>query len=460
MSSVRKFDAPLERQRTASLDALKAYSEGTYLYDHGHRTESIPHFQQAIALDPDFAAPYVSLSAIYYALDDDKLAATNMERAYALRNTVNERERLLIVSRYQIAVTKDLDAAIRALRDWSEVYPADVTAWNNLAVIEDSIGRHGQAVEDAEQALALAPTMEAPYMTLAQAYLRSGHADEASRIAALAVAKGLAGDATHGLLLRIAFARRDGDGVAREIAWAHANQGEDTALAQEAEMALGRGQVAAAGALFDRAIELDRQLGAGDTLGAAQARFLADLGLIDQARARLSRAEVDADGDYLFALAEVGDPARAESMLAQTIRQRPHDTLLGAVVAPQVRAALALRRKTPLDAVAALRPALAYEARDFETPYVLGSAWLAAGDGLHAAAAFRTILDHPGWDPVSPLYVRARLGLARAERLEGDLPAARRDYQAFVDAWKDADPDVPILQAAKAESARLAPPQG
>jgi tetratricopeptide (TPR) repeat protein len=142
-------------------------------------------------------------------------------------------------------------------------------------------------------------------------------------------------------------------------------------------------------------------------------------------------------------------------MLAEALRQNPRATLLNAMYAPEVRAALALRRGKPLDAVAALRPALPYQSRDFDVSYLLGSAWLAAADGPHAAAAFRTILDHPGWDPVSPLFSLARLGLARAERLNGDLAAARRDYQAFLSDWKDADPGVPILEAARAEYARL-----
>jgi tetratricopeptide (TPR) repeat protein len=110
-----------------------------------------------------------------------------------------------------------------------------------------------------------------------------------------------------------------------------------------------------------------------------------------------------------------------------------------------------------LDAVDALRPALLYEARDFDVPYLQGSAWLAAGEGPRAAEAFETILGHQGWDPVSPLYVLARLGLARADYLRGDLPAARHDYQDFLDQWKDADSNVPILGAAKAEYARLPP---
>jgi tetratricopeptide (TPR) repeat protein len=297
-------------------------------------------------------------------------------------------------------------------------------------------------------------------MTLGQAYLRSGLADEASKIGALAVARGLAGDATHGLLLRVAYEKQDRAGVAREIAWARGNQGEDTALALEAEMALSHGQVTAGGQFISRAIESDRRQGARDSLGAVHARFLADLGLVAQARARLNQAEPDNGGNYIFTLAEVGDRGRAEAMLADMLRQQPQATLLNAMYAPEARAALALRRGKPLEAVAALRPALPYQARDFDLSYLLGSAWLAAGDGPNAAAAFRTILEHPGWDPVSPLYVLARLGLARAETLKGDIPSARRDYQAFLADWKDADPDVPILQAARTEYARLSPKDG
>jgi hypothetical protein len=55
-------------------------------------------------------------------------------------------------------------------------------------------------------------------------------------------------------------------------------------------------------------------------------------------------------------------------------------------------------------------------------------------------------------DPVS---VVARLQLGRAFALSGDKTKAKTAYQNFLNLWKDADPDIPILKQAKAESARL-----
>ena len=46
-------------------------------------------------------------------------------------------------------------------------------------------------------------------------------------------------------------------------------------------------------------------------------------------------------------------------------------------------------------------------------------------------------------------------GLARADALQGDTAKARAAYQDFLALWKDADPDIPILIAAKAEYAKL-----
>jgi hypothetical protein len=49
----------------------------------------------------------------------------------------------------------------------------------------------------------------------------------------------------------------------------------------------------------------------------------------------------------------------------------------------------------------------------------------------------------------------AHLGMARAYALQGDTAKARVAYQDFFALWKDADPDVPVLNAAKSEYAKL-----
>jgi hypothetical protein len=54
-----------------------------------------------------------------------------------------------------------------------------------------------------------------------------------------------------------------------------------------------------------------------------------------------------------------------------------------------------------------------------------------------------------------PIAALAPLGLARAYVLQGDTAKARAAYHDFLTLWKDADPDIPVLIAAKAEYAKL-----
>jgi hypothetical protein len=97
--------------------------------------------------------------------------------------------------------------------------------------------------------------------------------------------------------------------------------------------------------------------------------------------------------------------------------------------------------------------------------YIRGEAYLATGQGAAAAAEFQKILEHSGivWNCWTGAL--ARLGVARANALQAktsrgaDDDAARARalaaYKDFFTVWKDADPDIPILQQAKAEYAKL-----
>jgi hypothetical protein len=55
----------------------------------------------------------------------------------------------------------------------------------------------------------------------------------------------------------------------------------------------------------------------------------------------------------------------------------------------------------------------------------------------------------------SPSSWLAQPYLARAYAMVGNMAKARASYQDFFVVWKDADPDVPVLVAAKAEYAKL-----
>jgi hypothetical protein len=99
------------------------------------------------------------------------------------------------------------------------------------------------------------------------------------------------------------------------------------------------------------------------------------------------------------------------------------------------------------------RPCAVAEKEGGSFPWAQGPGfqWRASSE---VPAAFQKILDHKGrnW---GPLYSLAWLGMARTSALEGDSAKARPAYQDFLDLWKDADPDIPILISARKEYAVL-----
>ena len=84
-----------------------------------------------------------------------------------------------------------------------------------------------------------------------------------------------------------------------------------------------------------------------------------------------------------------------------------------------------------------------------------GLAYLSARQGADAAREFQKILDHRGIVVTDPIGALAHLQLGRAFALAGDTLKAKTAYQDFLTLWKDADPHIPIVKAARAEYASL-----
>jgi eukaryotic-like serine/threonine-protein kinase len=454
--SVEAFNVPLVSRRTASLEAPKAYSDAKYLFDHGRRLEAIPLYQHAIELDPKFAMAYADLAFTYAGLHEDKSAAELITRAYALRDVAGERDKWAIAVQYGMIVTGDDLRLIRDLKSLTLLYPDDPGPQLTLASEEDWLGRIPAAIADGRRALALAPNEERPYEILIRAYLLANQVGQAHEVADQAIAHHVDGEMIHKRLFEIAVAQDDIAAQTRELAWARDKPGERVLLIDAAQAALREGQLRRAGELFDRARQLGESAGLGDYTAAPFARLLNDLGLAARARQVLAQVPAGFDStDYRVSLAEVGDTARAVAVLKVALAKKPANTLLNGVSAPQTRAALAMRSGKPAEAVEALKPAAPYEMTDFSVPYLRGEAYLAMSDGPRAAAEFQKILNNRGVEPLSLHYPLARLGLARALRIEGERAASRQAYAQFLSEWRAADADIPVLQAARAEYAKL-----
>src|SRR5262249_53786024 len=137
-------------------------------------------------------------------------------------------------------------------------------------------------------------------------------------------------------------------------------------------------------------------------------------------------------------------------------RTYPQSTFMNGVSVPIIHASAELRRDRPARAIEFLKASGPYEAAAHFWPnYLRGQAYLRLKQGAEAAAEFQKILDHRGWDMMSPLYPLAHLGLARAAAISLDVAAARKHYDDFFALWKEADADLPTLIEAKAEYEKL-----
>jgi len=161
--------------------------------------------------------------------------------------------------------------------------------------------------------------------------------------------------------------------------------------------------------------------------------------------------------------ARLHDAGRAKALLDQLEKSESSNTALKVYWFPVIRAALEMSSNNPSQAIIDLEAAAPYElgsplplsVGSLYPAYVRGEAYLAQHDGPAAAREFQKFIDHAGVVQNFPPGALARLGLGRAYAMAGDTAKAKTAYQEFLNLWKDADPDIPILKEAKEEYARL-----
>src|SRR6266404_2658237 len=142
LSTVQKYNTPLEQATTSSLEALQAYNLGwRALNEDADSAAALSFWQRAVQLDPNFAAAYDSLgSEIEYI--GTALAVENTRKAFELRKHVSERERLIIEGDYYSTVAGDLTKARRTYMLGEQIYPREVFIRNSLGVLYNALGQY------------------------------------------------------------------------------------------------------------------------------------------------------------------------------------------------------------------------------------------------------------------------------------------------------------------------------
>jgi eukaryotic-like serine/threonine-protein kinase len=488
LSSVQRFDTPIEQATTPSLEALQAYSLGMkLLIGKSDFNAASPLFQRAIDLDPNFAAAYSGLVLTYLNLVETDLASKAAEKAYELRSGVSEAEKFLIEANYYQFVSGDLEKARQTCQVWSQTYPRDHSPRGFRMGIYAGLGQHDRALEEAQANLGLDPTSALGYGGLALSYLNLGRFNEARATAAEALARNLDSPFLRDSLYELAFLENDASEMAQHVAWASGKPGaEDLILAMESHTAVFTGQVGKARDFFRRAVASAERADEKETAALYQAdaaQWEALFGFAAEAREHAHAALSGWKGrdvEYGAALGlALANNARGEQTgianLADDLAKRfPDDTLVRFNYLPTLRAQIALNRDQPSQAIEVLQASVPYELGTPEAygfpqallpVYVRGEAYLAAHRGPEAAAEFQKVLNHRGIVFNEPIGALAHLGLARAYAIQGaeasdnsrpQLRAnARSAYEDFLKLWKEADPNIPLLAQVHAEYDRL-----
>ena len=438
-ASIRRLDQPLRIASSGPFAALKAYSEGYELGLRGNWAGALPLLQHALELDPQFALAYHDLAVTYRNLQDVEKERAALIKAYELRATVPELQQLQITALYHSVITGDTAKSIETYTTWATLYPRSAEALGNLAIEYDSVGQANLAVAPASRAVELHPSDPAAYQTLALTQLHSGQLKAAQKTCELALRNNFDGADIRHLLLLALYAQNDTAGVTTQLEWGRNHPDSLRLQVDDISVALSKGEVQRAQALLaqlrarqypsENAAEYQSDL-------ASIARSLAELSLTSASLELLKSlpAAVTQDRNALIAMAESGNVAESD---AERI--------------PEARSALLLAKHEPQQAVHALEPALPFDGLTFGPAYLRGQAYLALGKPELAQTEFRKITEHLYVDPLSAEYPLALLASARAYVLQNQSDQAREQLERFLDLWKSADADLPLLQAARAE---------
>ena len=172
---------PLAEVTTRSTQALERYSRAIDLAARGDLSEAESSLRAALALDGDFAMAHLQLAGVYLKLGMQDDEREHLERAYALRDKLTDRERYLIEASYH-GRRDEFERAELSLRTLVGLYPDDPNGRFEFAMGLITNGKAGEAKENLEEALRLDPNSSAARSQLVLLLAQTNRNEEALKV--------------------------------------------------------------------------------------------------------------------------------------------------------------------------------------------------------------------------------------------------------------------------------------
>jgi tetratricopeptide (TPR) repeat protein/predicted Ser/Thr protein kinase len=460
LGSIERYDVPIEQATTSSLDALKAFTMGVRFHAAGQPEQAVQQLERAVTLDPDFALAYAQMSTAYFNLRTMSDANRYAARAYELKDRVSDRERFYIEARYYDSVVGDMDRTVKVYETWTQTYPRDYVPWNNLGVTLGDLGDYPRNLEKYREARRLNPENALTYGNIAFGLFVNSQLSEAKAEADEAMKRFPNNELSFSTRLMVACLERDVAKVTELIDLARRQRMLDVLVAG-GHCAIWQGRLSDVRSLSGEVHDLF-----GEIARERRARLMMEAALVEgrlgsrkRARELLDQAEpalpTGARAFRLpYVLAELGEFGRMRSQLARFKAEFPAATGLMLWTAMS-EAGFLLSQDKPEAALEVLSPIRRFQGRWRDVALMRARALEQAGKLVEAEADYKWIVDRSPAPPSITPSIVAIVGLARVRAAAGDVAGARQAYDQFLDLWKDADPDLALLAAARQERAAL-----
>ena len=461
LASIQKYDVPVTEATTSSLEALKAYGLANKTrYIRGDEA-SIPFFQKAIELDPNFALAYAKLGVVSANTGKVDDARKYAQKAYEMKDRVSEYERLYITWNYNSRVLRDPKLALASLELMTASYPRDYAAQNNLGVYYIGHAQFEEAAKHYRAAIELAPDEPLPMANLAYSLYFLGQRQEANTW----VEKSLATRPDGSLAItRWAAALRSGDPdtdkykeAARKVAQ------PDDMLTAEGTFAVWEGRLNDYRRILDQLVTHARAAHDQDRVGLLEASGRITFAYYDGGPAieELKKsldasAGPGAQAQAALALASLGqvDVAKPVVTKLEALGKERVDIWIPVAV---TKAYIRARAGQPKDAVMDLAGVLIEFGRALDVNFHIGRIHEMSGELDDAVASYRTVLQAINVIGFSTVEMATRAALGELLAKKGDSVGAKEQFDALLKQWAKADTEFYWLKKIKEERAALTP---
>jgi len=176
------IDKQVGKISTSSPEAQKYYTEARKYHYSGHYSQSIPIYERAVAIDPEFALAYEEMGAACFWLGSQSKAREYLQKALDLSDRVSDRERYYIQGYVYMGSEKTYGKSIEANNKLLELYPDDNDGNNSLGLVYSLIEEWDKAIEPLISCIQRKDEVMWPYLNLSIVYRAKGLYDKAKKL--------------------------------------------------------------------------------------------------------------------------------------------------------------------------------------------------------------------------------------------------------------------------------------